>query len=137
MSCLSGQDHTGREYSAQGEELLPDRGSALHSAGWTSQQGHSLHAMSLRRVGLIRCPRHEATLERAPGQHLSLDCSSFASSRAGAPNESLMSDISSCSASPRMPCQGVTKTGQPCRKKAALGHVFCRVHTSAQASYTS
>ncbi|KAL8181539.1 UNVERIFIED_CONTAM: hypothetical protein K2H54_005578 [Gekko kuhli] len=137
MSNLSGQDHAGRDSSVPGEDTLPDRGSALQSAGWNSQQGHSLHAMSLRRTSLIRSTRHEASVERFPQHHPNSDFSPFASSRACVPNESLISDISNCSMSPRTLCQGTTKTGQQCRKKALLGHVFCRVHVSGQASYTS
>ncbi|XP_015278230.1 PREDICTED: protein brambleberry-like [Gekko japonicus] len=45
--------------------------------------------------------------------------------------------LSSCSTSPRTLCQGLTKAGQQCRKRPLLGHVFCRVHVSSQASYTS
>lgn len=30
--------------------------------------------------------------------------------------------------SPRSLCQGVTRAGQPCRKKAVLGQNFCHVH---------
>ncbi|XP_029142187.1 protein brambleberry-like [Protobothrops mucrosquamatus] len=37
---------------------------------------------------------------------------------------------SSCSASPRPFCQGVTRTGQPCRKKSLSHQVFCHVHAA-------
>ncbi|XP_077207449.1 protein brambleberry-like isoform X2 [Paroedura picta] len=137
LSYLSGQDHVGSESSVLAEDFFPNKGSVLRSTEWTSQRGQPLHAMSLRRVSLTRSTRHEATLERFPQHHLNVDGSPYASSRSCAPNESLISDISNCSMSPRMLCQGVTKTGQQCRKRALLGHVFCRVHVSGQASYTS
>ncbi|XP_060099152.1 protein brambleberry-like [Heteronotia binoei] len=137
MSCLSGPDHLGRESSALREDFLPDKGSVLQSTGWTFPQGPSYPAKSLRRISLTRSTRHEATMERFSQHHLNLDASPFAASKARVPNESVISDISNCSTSPRSLCQGVTKTGQQCRKKALLGHVFCRVHVSGQASYAS
>ncbi|XP_074434118.1 protein brambleberry-like isoform X3 [Larus michahellis] len=44
------------------------------------------------------------------------------------PSQSLASDMSSLS--PRLPCQGLTRAGQRCRKKAILGQDFCHVHTT-------
>ncbi|XP_051467378.1 protein brambleberry-like [Apus apus] len=44
------------------------------------------------------------------------------------PNQSLASDVSLMS--PRSPCQGLTKAGQRCRKKATPGQDFCHVHAT-------
>ncbi|KAM6375935.1 uncharacterized protein FN964_001855 [Alca torda] len=48
------------------------------------------------------------------------------------PSQSLASDMSSLS--PRLPCQGLTRAGQRCRKKAILGQDFCHIHTTSRAS---
>ncbi|XP_075351508.1 protein brambleberry-like isoform X2 [Mycteria americana] len=44
------------------------------------------------------------------------------------PSQSLASDVSLLS--PRSPCQGLTRAGQRCRKKAIPGQDFCHVHTT-------
>ncbi|XP_014820748.1 PREDICTED: protein brambleberry-like isoform X2 [Calidris pugnax] len=48
------------------------------------------------------------------------------------PSQSLASDVSSMS--PRLPCQGLTRARQRCRKKAISGQDFCHVHTTGRAS---
>ncbi|XP_050771716.1 protein brambleberry-like isoform X1 [Gymnogyps californianus] len=48
------------------------------------------------------------------------------------PSQSLASNVSLLS--PRSPCQGLTKAGQRCRKKAIPGQDFCHVHTTGRAS---
>ncbi|KYO49126.1 hypothetical protein Y1Q_0015771 [Alligator mississippiensis] len=48
--------------------------------------------------------------------------------RCYSPNQTLASDMSTSLLSPRSLCQGVTRAGQPCRKKAVLGQNFCHVH---------
>ncbi|XP_054674417.1 protein brambleberry-like isoform X2 [Grus americana] len=44
-------------------------------------------------------------------------------------SQSLTSDVSLLS--PRSPCQGLTRAGQRCRKKAIPGQDFCHVHTTS------
>ncbi|XP_076185056.1 protein brambleberry-like [Aptenodytes patagonicus] len=44
------------------------------------------------------------------------------------PSQSLASDVPLLS--PRSPCQGLTRAGQRCRKKAIPGQDFCHVHTT-------
>ncbi|XP_074880205.1 protein brambleberry-like [Buteo buteo] len=44
------------------------------------------------------------------------------------PSQSLASNLSLLS--PRSPCQGLTKAGQRCRKKAIPGQDFCHVHST-------
>ncbi|XP_054841918.1 protein brambleberry-like [Eublepharis macularius] len=73
MSCVSGQDHLGRDSPAKGDLLL-DEATVLHPAGWASPQGHSLHPMKLRRFSLIHSTRHEIQLfnvskDAVPGSH--------------------------------------------------------------------
>ncbi|XP_071594662.1 protein brambleberry-like isoform X4 [Heliangelus exortis] len=48
------------------------------------------------------------------------------------PKQSMTSDVSLMS--PRSPCQGLTKAGQRCRKKAIPGQDFCHVHGTSQSS---
>ncbi|KAH0617370.1 hypothetical protein JD844_015455 [Phrynosoma platyrhinos] len=74
-------------------------------------------------------------LERFHHQHLGSAFHLFPNSRSSSPNESMVSDMSTCSASLRPLCQGVTRTGQPCRKKAIPGHSYCHIHESGQSSY--
>ncbi|KAJ7338213.1 hypothetical protein JRQ81_010907 [Phrynocephalus forsythii] len=107
----------------------------LFSPGWKPQEGHAVHKMSLRRISLTRSTKPEVPgRERFPGHR---GFSPFPDSRASTPNESMVSDMSTCSASARPPCQAVTRTGQPCRKKALPGHAYCHVHDSGQTSYIS
>ncbi|XP_051872079.1 protein brambleberry [Pristis pectinata] len=44
------------------------------------------------------------------------------------------SAASSRSTSQRQPCSGITRTGLPCRNKAAVGQEFCRIHSLGQTS---
>ncbi|OPJ86837.1 hypothetical protein AV530_008869 [Patagioenas fasciata monilis] len=39
--------------------------------------------------------------------------------------------------SPRSPCQGLTRVGQRCRKKAIPGQDFCHIHTTSRTSCSS
>ncbi|XP_042642226.1 protein brambleberry-like [Tyto alba] len=48
------------------------------------------------------------------------------------PSQSLANDVSLLS--PRSPCQGLTRAGQRCRKKAIPGQEFCHIHATGQAS---
>nr|XP_046246744.1 protein brambleberry [Scatophagus argus]XP_046246745.1 protein brambleberry [Scatophagus argus]XP_046246746.1 protein brambleberry [Scatophagus argus]XP_046246747.1 protein brambleberry [Scatophagus argus] len=53
-------------------------------------------------------------------------------SRSASPTPSL---VSNSSLSGRQLCNGVTKTGKACKKRAVLGHEYCRVHEGGHASY--
>ncbi|XP_047444239.1 protein brambleberry [Mugil cephalus] len=53
-------------------------------------------------------------------------------SRSASPTPSL---VSNSSMSGRQLCNGVTKTGKPCKKRAVLGQEFCRVHEGGHSSY--
>ncbi|KAM3840871.1 LOW QUALITY PROTEIN: protein brambleberry-like [Vipera latastei] len=92
--------------------------------------GPCLPAQPLRRLNLSRCNKTEATLERLPKPPLGSAFNSFPNLQASSLNDSLLSDVSSCSSSPRPFCQGVTRTGQPCRKKSLSHQVFCHVHAA-------
>ncbi|XP_062987441.1 protein brambleberry-like [Elgaria multicarinata webbii] len=148
VSYMSDGSHLGRESPENRADILPSpqrsvqEGTVLSAAGWKPSRGHPAHAMNLRRLSFIRSTRQEmserlATLERFPQHHLGSAFNPFPNSRDCSPNESMVSDVSSCSASPRPLCRGVTRTGQPCRKKSVPGHTFCHVHASGQVSYTS
>ncbi|XP_044309167.1 protein brambleberry-like [Varanus komodoensis] len=149
LSYLSDAGKVGRESPEEEEEekatFLPSlarEGTALFSTGWQPPQGQGSHATLLHRLRLARSARHEASerlaaLQRFPQHPLGPSFHPFPGLKDSSPNESLVSDVSSCSASPRPLCQGVTRTGQPCRKKAAAGHGYCHVHAFGQAAGTS
>lgn len=54
-------------------------------------------------------------------------------SRSSSPNHSL---ASSSSFSGRALCSGVTRLGQPCKKRAVAGQDYCRVHEGGHTSYS-
>ncbi|XP_053251148.1 protein brambleberry-like [Podarcis raffonei] len=136
LSYATGDSHLARDSPMKGESIFLEEGTVHPAVGWKPQRSYSPHPMSLRRQSLTRSSRHEATLEKFP--HHRLDSAfNFPISRTSSPNESMASDVSNCSLTPRPPCQGVTRTGHQCRKKAVPGHVFCHVHASGQSSYTS
>ncbi|KAM9495788.1 protein brambleberry-like isoform 1-T2 [Clarias gariepinus] len=54
-------------------------------------------------------------------------------SRSSSPNESVASNSS---LSGRPLCNGTTRLGQPCKKRAVAGQHFCRVHEGGHNSYT-
>ncbi|XP_061463079.1 protein brambleberry-like isoform X3 [Rhineura floridana] len=138
VSYMSDASHLERESPVKGKATLPEEDGPMQLlAGWKPQKGYSVHSMSLRRLSLTHSTRHEAPLERFAQQPVGSAFNSFPNLRACSPNESMVSDVSSCSMSPRPLCQGITRTGQQCRKKAIPRHVFCHVHASGQASYTS
>ncbi|KAM6962542.1 protein brambleberry [Aplochiton taeniatus] len=60
------------------------------------------------------------------------DFDAVSDSRSSSPNNSL---ISNSSVSGRQLCNGITKTGKACKKKAVLGKAFCRVHEGGYTSY--
>ncbi|XP_074841686.1 protein brambleberry-like isoform X2 [Carettochelys insculpta] len=126
-------------------EPFQDGAGPLPPAGWKAQQGSaappapSVPVRSLCRVSLSRTTRHKvlerrATLER---RHLGPLFEPFSDFRSFNPDQSLVSDMSSSSLSPRLLCQGTTKAGQPCRKKAVPGQEFCHVHAAGQVSCAS
>uniref|UniRef100_A0A8D3DRG6 Protein brambleberry-like n=1 Tax=Scophthalmus maximus TaxID=52904 RepID=A0A8D3DRG6_SCOMX len=53
-------------------------------------------------------------------------------SRSASPTPSL---VSNSSVSGRQLCNGITKTGKACKKRAVLGQEYCRVHEGGHASY--
>ncbi|KAM9761786.1 protein brambleberry [Menidia menidia] len=53
-------------------------------------------------------------------------------SRSSSPTPSL---VSNSSLSGRQLCNGITKTGKPCKKRAIPGQEFCRVHEGGYTSY--
>ncbi|XP_033011833.1 protein brambleberry-like [Lacerta agilis] len=136
VSYATGDSHLVRDSPVKSGSTFPEEGTFYPAAGWKPQRGYSLHPMSLRRQSLTRFSRHEAALEKFPQHHLD-SAFDFPISRTSSPNGSVVSDVSNCSLTPRPPCQGVTRTGHHCRKKAIPGHVFCHVHASGQSSYTS
>uniref|UniRef100_A0ABM5GDJ1 Protein brambleberry-like isoform X1 n=1 Tax=Pogona vitticeps TaxID=103695 RepID=A0ABM5GDJ1_9SAUR len=138
VSYLSEGSRLGKEAPEKGADLSPfprervTESTVLFSADWKPREGPSVHQMSLRRISLARSTRHETSLERF---HHHRGLRPFPDSRTSSPNESMASDMSTGSASGRPFCQAVTRTGQPCRKKALPGHAFCHVHDSGQVSY--
>ncbi|XP_075776094.1 protein brambleberry-like [Pelodiscus sinensis] len=139
LSCLQDATCLGRESPLSGDPF-GDEG-----AGWKPQQRPSARLDSpgpvrdLRRISLSRTTRHEvlerrATLER---RRLGPACEPLASLRYSSPDRSLASDMSTSSMSPRLRCQGTTRAGQLCRKKAVPGQEFCHVHAAGQVSYAS
>ncbi|XP_070798046.1 protein brambleberry-like [Pituophis catenifer annectens] len=115
---------------------LPKEGDLLTSTQGRDQEsrapGPSFPDLALRRPNLSRSNKSEATLEKLSRPHLGSAFNSFANPQGSLLNDSLLSDVSSCSSSPRPFCQGVTRTGQPCRKKALSDHLFCHVHAARQ-----
>ncbi|XP_059196682.1 protein brambleberry [Centropristis striata] len=55
-------------------------------------------------------------------------------SRSASPTPSVYSNSS---LSGRLLCNGITKTGKACKKRAVLGQEFCRVHEGGQTSYVT
>ncbi|XP_033821073.2 protein brambleberry [Periophthalmus magnuspinnatus] len=55
-------------------------------------------------------------------------------SRSASPNPSL---ITNSSLSGRLLCNGTTKTGKACKKRALLGQEYCRVHEGGHSSYVN
>ncbi|XP_065442460.1 protein brambleberry-like isoform X4 [Chrysemys picta bellii] len=144
MSYLQDDSCLGRAPPLMGNPFR-DGGVPLPPTGWKAQQrsaalpAPSVPIGNLRRVTLSRTSRHEvlerqATLER---RHLGPAFEPFSDFRSCSLDQSMASDMSTSSMSPRRLCQGITKAGQPCRKKAVPGQEFCHVHVSGQVSYTS
>uniref|UniRef100_A0A3B3ZLP6 Protein brambleberry n=1 Tax=Periophthalmus magnuspinnatus TaxID=409849 RepID=A0A3B3ZLP6_9GOBI len=61
-------------------------------------------------------------------------------SRSASPNPSLITNSFICvcsSLSGRLLCNGTTKTGKACKKRAMLGQEYCRVHEGGHSSYVN
>ncbi|KAK9402866.1 protein brambleberry-like [Crotalus adamanteus] len=121
-------------------DSLKNEGDLLASTQGRRQESGALDpsrpAWPLRRVTLSRCNKTEASLERLPTPPLGSAFNSFSSPQVSSLNDSLLSDVSSCSASPRPFCQGITRTGQPCKKKSLSHQVFCHVHVAGHSHLT-
>ncbi|XP_066479252.1 protein brambleberry-like [Tiliqua scincoides] len=138
MSCASDGSHLEQESPAKSGNFFLGEGAVWEVSGGSVYQKHqlvhSVQASRLHHVSLTRPTRHEFPLERLARRHLGSASHPFPSSRDCSPNGSIISDVSNSSASPRLLCQGVTRTGQQCRKKALSGHMFCHIHASGEAS---
>ncbi|XP_048867759.1 protein brambleberry isoform X1 [Brienomyrus brachyistius] len=110
--CLTGTDRI-----CEAQFIVPNLGSPSHSTPRTKRRP-SLPAGVLE--GFAQ--RHLGAVLDAVGE--SSCCSS--------PNQSLGSNSS---ASGRRLCQGTTKTGHPCKKRAILGQDYCRIHEGGHTSY--
>lgn len=95
--------------------------------------GHFTPIVKLRH---LYSANHEAIVGVSP-RHLGTAFDALSESKTFMSNMSLTSNMSHSSMSPRQLCQSTTKAGQPCRKKAVSGQVFCHVHASGQVSYAS
>ncbi|XDV52498.1 hypothetical protein PO909_021225 [Leuciscus waleckii] len=72
-------------------------------------------------------------LENVPLRNLGGVLETVSHSRSSSPNNSL---ASSGSFSGRSLCSGVTRRGQPCKKRAVLGQDYCRIHEGGHTSYS-
>ncbi|XP_069477868.1 protein brambleberry-like [Ambystoma mexicanum] len=99
--------------------------------------GHSTPIVKRRRVNSVLHEDFEKLTTIGVAQrHLGSAFDALSESKAYNSNLSLTSNLS-ISMSPRQLCQSTTKAGQPCRKKAVPGQMFCHVHASGQVSYAS
>ncbi|XP_066572256.1 protein brambleberry isoform X2 [Amia ocellicauda] len=73
-------------------------------------------------------------LEGLPQRHLGTLLDAVSDSRSASPNQSLASNGS---VSGRQLCQGITKAGLQCKKRAQLGHDYCRLHEGGHTSYNN
>ncbi|XP_025068527.1 protein brambleberry-like [Alligator sinensis] len=113
-------------YLPDGPYLEPD---SLRPSPSSAAPGPGLgHATSLRRISLARSTWHEVLERRATSDKRHPGLSPASLLRCYSPNQTLASDMSTSLLSPRSLCQGVTRAGQPCRKKAVPGQDFCHVH---------
>ncbi|XP_063156073.1 protein brambleberry-like [Candoia aspera] len=117
--------------SVASEDAWLSGGTAGPAARKDRARGDGMLAGVTEKEALLFVPQ-QATLGRLTRPHLESRFNSSCNPQASPPNDSLVSDVSSCSASPRPLCQGVTRTGQPCRKKAVSAHLFCHLHAAGQ-----
>lgn len=74
-----------------------------------------------------------AELDNIPQRNLGVFLETVNRSRSSSPNQSL---ASSSSFSGRSLCSGITRLGQPCKKRAVVGQDYCRVHEGGHTSYS-
>ncbi|XP_076863218.1 protein brambleberry isoform X2 [Brachyhypopomus gauderio] len=74
-----------------------------------------------------------AVLELVPQRNLGGVLDAVAQSRSASPNQSI---ASTSSLSGRPLCNGTTRLGQPCKKRALAGQDFCRLHEGGHSSYS-
>lgn len=72
-------------------------------------------------------------LDNIPQRNLGVFLETVNHSRSSSPNQSL---ASSSSFSGRSLCSGITRLGQPCKKRAVVGQDYCRVHEGGHTSYS-
>uniref|UniRef100_A0A671QJ72 Protein brambleberry-like n=1 Tax=Sinocyclocheilus anshuiensis TaxID=1608454 RepID=A0A671QJ72_9TELE len=74
-----------------------------------------------------------AVLENVPRRNLGGVLETVNHSRSASPNHSLASNrsFSGCPL-----CSGITRLGQPCRKRALVGQDYCRLHEGGHTSYS-
>ncbi|XP_041696159.2 protein brambleberry isoform X2 [Coregonus clupeaformis] len=73
-----------------------------------------------------------AVLEGLPQRNLGGMMDALSKSQSASPNQSLASNSS---VSGRQLCNGTTRMGQQCKKRAVLGQEYCHVHESGYTSY--
>uniref|UniRef100_A0A9J8C507 Brambleberry n=1 Tax=Cyprinus carpio carpio TaxID=630221 RepID=A0A9J8C507_CYPCA len=74
-----------------------------------------------------------AVLENIPQRNLGGVLETVNYSRSSSPNHSLASNSSF---SGRSLCSGITRLGQPCKKRALVGQDYCRLHEGGHTSYS-
>uniref|UniRef100_A0A8C9WQP9 Brambleberry n=1 Tax=Scleropages formosus TaxID=113540 RepID=A0A8C9WQP9_SCLFO len=78
------------------------------------------------------CSNWQVVLEGLSQRHVAAMLDAMGESPGTSPNQSLASNSS---ATGKRPCQGITKTGHLCRKKAVLGQDYCRIHEGGHTSF--
>ncbi|XP_016117681.1 protein brambleberry-like isoform X1 [Sinocyclocheilus grahami] len=74
-----------------------------------------------------------AVLENVPRRNLGGVLETVNHSRSSSPNHSLANNSSF---SGRPLCSGITRLGQPCKKRALVGQDYCRLHEGGHTSYS-
>ncbi|KTG46222.1 hypothetical protein cypCar_00014491 [Cyprinus carpio] len=74
-----------------------------------------------------------AVFDSVPQRNLGGVLETVNHSRSSSPNHSLASNSS---LSGRSLCSGITRLGQPCKKRALLGQDYCRLHEGGHTSYS-
>ncbi|XP_063777203.1 protein brambleberry-like isoform X2 [Pseudophryne corroboree] len=110
-----------------------------HSLRTPSQ---STPAMKLRRLSISKAVQgHDSPLKlvglNTSRRHLGTAFDALSDSVNYSTNNSLSSNLSVSSVSPRQFCQAITRAGLPCRNKASGCQEFCRVHASGESSYAA
>ncbi|XP_075067690.1 protein brambleberry-like isoform X2 [Mixophyes fleayi] len=103
----------------------------------------STPAMKLRRLSITKAVQgHDSPLKpvgqyNTSQRHLGAAFDAVSEPKNYSLNNSMSSNLSVSSMSPRQFCQAITRAGQPCRNKASGRQEFCRVHASGESSYTA